>query len=76
MSPYRIYFVGAEGQYLGPATVVECADEQEAIGKAAHQAKGCAVELWIDARLIARFPKDDPIAPPWAQTVHVAQGMV
>ena len=60
MSPYRIYFGGAEGQYLGPAAIIECADDQAAIGKAAQQAKGCAVELWDNTRLIARFPKDDP----------------
>jgi hypothetical protein len=60
MSPYRIYFVGAEGQYLGPAAIIECVNEQEAIGKAAQQAKGCDVELWDDMRFVARFPKDDP----------------
>jgi hypothetical protein len=52
--------VGAEGQYLGPAAIIECVNEQEAIGKAAQQAKGCDVELWDDMRFVARFPKDDP----------------
>ena len=36
-----------------------CADEQEAIGKAAQAANGKAVELWEGARLIVRFPQHE-----------------
>jgi hypothetical protein len=43
---------------------VECADEQEAIGKALQAANGKAVELWDGARLIARFPEDQGQGPP------------
>ena len=46
MPYYRVYFV------------IECADEQEAIGKAAQAANGKVVELWDGKRLIVRFPKD------------------
>jgi hypothetical protein len=43
---------------LYPPDVVECADDQEAIGKAAQAANGKAVELWNGPRLIVRFPRD------------------
>ena len=43
----------------GPPHVIECADEQEAIGKAAQAANGKVVELWDGRRFIVRFPKDE-----------------
>ena len=39
--------------------MIECADEKEAIGKAAQAANGKVVELWDGKRLIVRFPKDE-----------------
>ena len=48
----------ADGHVTAPATVIECADDQEAIGKAAQLVDGRAVELWAGARLIMRFPSD------------------
>jgi len=41
-----------------PPDVVEFADDQDAIGKAAQATKGKAVELWDGARFIVRFPRD------------------
>ena len=38
---------------------VECADDQEAIGKAAQLTNGKSVELWEGARFIVRFPSDE-----------------
>ena len=43
-----IYVTTADGHVTAPATVIECADDQEAIGKAAQ----------LVARLIMRFPSD------------------
>ena len=59
MPHYRVYFVADDGHISGPPQVIECADEQEAIGKAAQAANGKVVELWDGKRLIVRFPKDE-----------------
>jgi hypothetical protein len=58
MPHYRLYVTTADGHVTAPATVIECADDQEAIGKAAQLVDGQAVELWAGARLIMRFPSD------------------
>jgi hypothetical protein len=59
MPHYRIYVTTTDGHVGAPATVVECADDQEAIGKAAQLTNGKAVELWEGARFIVRFPSDE-----------------
>jgi hypothetical protein len=58
MPQYRIYYIEPDGHNSTPPDVVECADEQEAIGKAAQAANGKAVELWNGPHLIMRFPRD------------------
>jgi len=58
MPPYRIYYTDRDGHHSVPSDVVECADDQEAIGKAAQAANGKAVEPWNGSRLIVRFPRD------------------
>ena len=64
MPYYRIYHLGNGDHISTPPIIVECADEQEAIGKALQAANGKAVELWDGARLIARFPEDQGQGPP------------
>jgi hypothetical protein len=51
----RIYVTTTDGHVAAPPTVVECADDQEAIGKAAQLTDGKAVELWEGALFIVRF---------------------
>jgi len=46
MTHYRIDVTTTDGHVTAPATVIECADDQEAIGKAAQLVDGRAVELW------------------------------
>ena len=46
MAHYRIYVTTTDGHVTAPATGIECADNQEAIGKAAQLGDGRAVELW------------------------------
>jgi hypothetical protein len=58
MPHYRIYFTTTEGHVTAPAAVIECDDDQEAIGKAAQFVNGRAVKLWEGARFIVRFPSD------------------
>ena len=59
MPHYRIYRTTADGHILGPPNVVECPDDQTAVGKAARVANGSAAELWEGARFIVRFPGDE-----------------
>jgi hypothetical protein len=81
MRAYRVYVVTDDGDIAGPPHVIECADDQEAMGKAVQYTNGKAVELWDGAHLIVRFPSDDdwshPLsnsaqtaAPLWAQAHH------
>ena len=59
MPHYRIYVTITDDHVTAPPTVVECADDQEAICKAAQLTNGKAVELWQGARFIVRFPSDE-----------------
>ena len=59
MPHYRLYTTTSDGHVTAPPTVMECADDQEAIGKAAQLTNGKSVELWEGARLIVRFPGDE-----------------
>jgi hypothetical protein len=56
MPHYRIYVTTTDGHITEPATLIECDDDQEAIGKAKQFVNGRAVELWEGARFIVRFP--------------------
>ena len=58
MPYYRIYRTTPDGHIVGPPVIVDCADDQEAIGKASQVADGRTVELWQGARLILRLPMD------------------
>jgi hypothetical protein len=55
MPHYRIYVTTTDGHVTAPATVIECQDDQEAIGKAEQFVNGRPVELWEGARFIVRF---------------------
>jgi hypothetical protein len=62
MPLYRIYVTTSDGHVAAPPSVIECADDQEAIGKAAQFTNGKSVELWEGARFIVRFPSDENYA--------------
>ena len=57
MPEFRIYRMSKDGNILGPATIVECADEDEALQKAQQAVDGHDVELWDGGRLICRLPR-------------------
>jgi hypothetical protein len=59
MPQYRICPLGPDGKIAAPPEVVECADEQEAIGKASQAVNGKGTELWEGARFIAYFPSNE-----------------
>jgi hypothetical protein len=59
MPYYRVYAITADGHVAAPPTVIECSDDQEALGKAAQHANGKSLELWEGARFIVRFPSNE-----------------
>jgi hypothetical protein len=59
MPAYRVYVVTNDGHISGPPHVIDCDDDQEAMGKAIQYTNGKSVELWGGARFIARFPSDE-----------------
>jgi hypothetical protein len=59
MPAYRVYAISKQGRISGPPDIIECGDDQEAIGKAALLTNGKSVELWEGSRLIVRFPSDE-----------------
>ena len=59
MPHYRIYVVTHDGHISEPPHVIECEDDQAAMGKAVQYTNGKSVELWSSARFIVRFPSDE-----------------
>ena len=52
----RHYATTPDGHVTAPPVVIECADDKEAIGKAAQFTNGTVIELWEGACLVVRFP--------------------
>jgi hypothetical protein len=55
MTDYRVYIVGAEGQFCDVVPLV-CSDDEEAIRLAQELATDQAVELWQLDRKVAVIP--------------------
>jgi hypothetical protein len=60
MHEYRIYTLDAKGHIAGPATTLECVDDQAAVARAQQLVNGRAVEVWKGARMVVRL---DPLRP-------------
>ena len=59
MPNYRIYRMTNDSQgIVGPAHIVECANEDEALQIAQQAVGGHDVELWDGARLVCRLPRN------------------
>jgi hypothetical protein len=58
MQAYRVFLVSHDGRISGPAHVIECSNDQEAMGRAVQYTNGKSAELWNGARRIACFPSD------------------
>jgi hypothetical protein len=56
---YRVYPVNHAGRILGPSTVIECANDPEAIHEAQQAVDGHDVEIWQEARLVVRLSSDE-----------------
>ena len=63
MPTYRIYSVTSDGHIVGPAAVVTCKNDQEAISRAEQLKNGHDVELWNLDRFIARIRSADSSEP-------------
>jgi hypothetical protein len=60
MPDYRIYTVGSDGRFTAGEDI-ECADDQDAIKKAAQADKDSAIELWERGRCVVRpLPTPNP----------------
>jgi hypothetical protein len=60
MPDYRIYTVRSDGRFIAGEDI-ECADDQEAIKKAAQADKDSAIELWERGRCVVRLlPTPNP----------------
>lgn len=59
MPHYRVYVTTTDGHVTAPPTVIECADDPEAIGKVAQLTNGKCVELWEGKRFIVRLPSSE-----------------
>jgi hypothetical protein len=53
---YRVYMVGRDGRFLGPAKELECADDEAIVAKAMRMGSGVDLEIWDDTRLVVRLP--------------------
>jgi hypothetical protein len=63
MAHYRIYVTTIDGHITAPPTVIECTDDQEAIGKGRSAHHGKSVELW-EARALSRASRATKINRP------------
>ena len=55
MPEYRFYTLLTGDKIAGPATQVECSSDEEAISQAKKFINRLDIEVWQDARLIARL---------------------
>ena len=53
---YRVYMVGRDGRFLGPAKELECTDDEAIVAKAMRMGSGVDLEIWDDTRLVVRLP--------------------
>jgi hypothetical protein len=57
MADYRLYFLDDQDQ-IRDVKALDCADDDEALQKAAEHAKNGRLELWRRSTLIGRFGRD------------------
>jgi hypothetical protein len=58
MLEYRLYLLHEDGHGDTPPQIIECIDEQEAVGRAMQLTNGKGAELWLGDRLILRLPRN------------------
>lgn len=55
MTRYRLYFLNAAGRSF-QSVDLDCPDDAAAMTRAAHYARGRAMELWAGARVVKAYP--------------------
>jgi len=55
MAEYRVYSVDSQGHILGPADIVICENDEQAIDSARKLKKHFTVEVWQANRVIAKI---------------------
>ena len=63
MGLYRIYVLDALGHIAAPANIVECDSDQEATHHAQRYLDGKPIEVWLNAKRIARIAPDERSSP-------------
>jgi hypothetical protein len=56
MTEYRVFMLDYDAHFSGPARIIHCADDAEAVEKTRQLMDGKDLELWDGGRLVARFP--------------------
>lgn len=56
VTAYRIYFLDPEGHIFQPPVIIHCATDEEAAEKARQYIDGKDIQVWEQARLIAKYP--------------------
>lgn len=56
MRDYRIFPTNETGGVIGPAEIVSCATDQEAIERARAAVESHGIEIWDGARRVASIP--------------------
>jgi hypothetical protein len=56
MTEYRVYTLDYDAHISGPAKIIHCAGDAEAVEQTGKLMDGKDLELWDGGRLVARFP--------------------
>jgi hypothetical protein len=55
MPAYRLFRLRDAHRIAGPSAIVECESDAEVIAKAKAMLDGLDIEIWDDARMVARL---------------------
>jgi hypothetical protein len=64
MREYRLYPVASTGHVVGPAHIITCENDQEALQTAQSLVNGRDLEVWEGARTVGKIPSRPQMAPP------------
>jgi hypothetical protein len=56
MPAYRLYKLRDMDRIVGSSTFIKCDSDAEVIAKAKAMPDGLDIEIWDDARMVARLP--------------------
>jgi alkylation response protein AidB-like acyl-CoA dehydrogenase len=59
MALYRIYTLTFEGKVVASPHIIDCVDDREAVHLARGYLEGHPIEVWFEARRVARINVDE-----------------